>query len=49
MHFERKFDFFKTHKKSYTGSLCITDLQYGGHDKEIQSFYQFLPQTVNFQ
>jgi hypothetical protein len=48
MDFERKFDFFKTHKNSYTGPLCITDPQYVGHDREIQSFHQFLPQTGDF-
>jgi hypothetical protein len=30
--------FFKTHKNSYTGPLCITDSEYGGHDQEIWSF-----------
>jgi hypothetical protein len=30
------------------GPLCITHLQYGGHDEKIQSFDQFLPETSNF-
>jgi hypothetical protein len=30
------------------GPLCITHPQYGGHDEEIQSFDQFLPETSNF-
>jgi hypothetical protein len=30
------------------GPLRITDLEYGGHDQEIQSFGKFLPQTGNF-
>jgi hypothetical protein len=30
------------------GSLSITDLKYGGHNQEIQSFGLFLPQTVDF-
>jgi hypothetical protein len=28
--------------------LCIAHLQYGGHDQEIWSFDQFLPQTRDF-
>jgi hypothetical protein len=28
--------------------LCITDLEDGGHDQEIRSFGQFLPQTSSF-
>jgi hypothetical protein len=31
------------------GPLCITDPQYGGDDKEIWSFYQFLAQTDDFR
>jgi hypothetical protein len=45
MDFEQKFDIFKTCKKSNTKPLCISDLEYGGHDQEIWSFRQFLPQT----
>jgi hypothetical protein len=48
MDFERKFEFFQTRKNSYTGPFCITDLRYGSHDKEIQSFSQFLPQNDDF-
>jgi hypothetical protein len=48
MDFEQKFDFLKTHKNSYMRPLCITDLQYGDDNKEIRSFYQFLPQTGDF-
>jgi hypothetical protein len=48
MDFEQKFVFFKTRKNSNLGLLCIKDPQYGGDDKEIQSFYQFLPQTGDF-
>jgi hypothetical protein len=48
MDFEQKFDFLKTHKNSYMRPLCITDPQYGGDNKEIRSFYQFLPQTGDF-
>jgi hypothetical protein len=29
--------------------LCITDPEYGGHDKEIRSFGQFLTQTGDFR
>jgi hypothetical protein len=35
MNFEQKFKKFKTQKNSYTTPLCITDLKYGGHRKEI--------------
>jgi hypothetical protein len=49
MDFERKFEFFKTHKNSYTGQLCITDPKYEGHDQEIMSSGQFLPQTADFR
>jgi hypothetical protein len=48
MDFERKFEFFKTHKNSYMGPLYITDLEYVGNDQEIRSFSQFLPQTGDF-
>jgi hypothetical protein len=48
MDFERIFKFFKTCKNSYTGPFCTTDLQYGGHDKEIRNFCQFLSQTDIF-
>jgi hypothetical protein len=34
----------KTHKTSYTGPLCITNSEYEGHNQDIQSFGQFLPQ-----
>jgi hypothetical protein len=30
MDFEWKLDFFETRKNSYTGTLCITDMEYGG-------------------
>jgi hypothetical protein len=49
MYFEQKFDFFKTHKISYTGPLGTIDMEYGGHDTEIQNFGMFLPQTGNFR
>jgi hypothetical protein len=48
MDFEQNFDFFEAHKNSYTGLLGTTDLEYGGHDTEIWSFGQFLPQTGEF-
>jgi hypothetical protein len=38
MNFERKFEYFITHKNSYMGPLCITDLKYVGHGQEIQNF-----------
>jgi hypothetical protein len=31
------------------GPLGTTDLEYGGHDHEIQSFSKFLPQTWNIR
>jgi hypothetical protein len=40
-------NFFKTHNNSYMGPLGTTDLEYGGHGQEIQSFGKFLPQTWN--
>jgi hypothetical protein len=53
MDFEQKFEFFKTHKNSYTGPLRITDLEYGGHDQVIQKFrsvfaanYRFFAKTI---
>jgi hypothetical protein len=49
MNFEQKFNIFKSCKNSYTRPLCTTDLEYGGHEQEIQSFVQFLPQTWDFQ
>jgi hypothetical protein len=49
MDFDRKFEFFKTHKNSYTGVLCITDPQYGHHDHKILSFGQFNPQAGDFR
>jgi hypothetical protein len=49
MDFERNFDFLKTCKNSYNGSLNISDPEYGGHNHEIRSFGQFLPQTDNFR
>jgi hypothetical protein len=49
MDFERKFDFFKTHKKSYTESLCIIDVENGRNNQYIWSFGQFLPQTSDFR
>jgi hypothetical protein len=42
------FKFFKSHKNLYTRSLCITDLEYGGHGQEMWSFDQFLLQTGVF-
>jgi hypothetical protein len=39
----------KTHKNSYTGPLCITNAEYGGHDQVILSFSQFLPTNTKFQ
>jgi hypothetical protein len=49
MDFERKSEFFKTHKNSYTGPLGTTDPEYRGDDQEIQSFYQLLQQIANFR
>jgi hypothetical protein len=49
MDFERNFEKMKNHKNSYTGPLRLTDLEYGSHGHEVQSFGQFLPQTDNFQ
>jgi hypothetical protein len=46
--YEQKFDFFKTRKNSYTGPLCITDLEYRGYDHEIWCFGQFMPKTGDF-
>jgi hypothetical protein len=48
MDFERKFDFFKTRKNSYTRAICITDREYVSHDQEIWSFGQFLSQIGDF-
>jgi hypothetical protein len=48
MNFQRKFKKNKACEYSYMGPLCITDLEYGGHDQKIQSFGQFLPQTYDF-
>jgi hypothetical protein len=48
MDFERKFQYFKTYKNTYTELLCITDPLYGGHDQEIRCFGQFMPQTGDF-
>jgi hypothetical protein len=42
-------NFLKTHENSYTRPLYINDLEYVGHDQEIQSFCQVLPQTGYFQ
>jgi hypothetical protein len=47
--FERKFDFFKTRKYSYTRPLYVTNPEYGAHDQEIRSFGQFLSQTDDFR
>jgi hypothetical protein len=47
--FEPKFKFCKTHKNLYTGPLCITNLEYGLYDKDIQNFRQFLSQTDVFR
>jgi hypothetical protein len=44
----KNLNFFKTRKNSYTGPLCLTNSEYGGHDQEIQCFGQFMPQTGNF-
>jgi hypothetical protein len=44
----KNWKFLKTGKNLYTGPLCITDPKYGGHDQEIRSFGQFLPQTSGF-
>jgi hypothetical protein len=44
-----KLNFIETHKNTYTGPFSIIDLEYGGHDQEIQNFGQLLLQTVNFQ
>jgi hypothetical protein len=42
-------EILKTRKNSYMRPLCITDLKYGGHDQEIRSFGEFLPQNVDFR
>jgi hypothetical protein len=47
--FEPKFKFCKTHKNLYTGPLCITNLEYGLYDEDIQNFRQFLSQTDVFR
>jgi hypothetical protein len=31
------------------GPFSINDLECGGHDQEIRSFGQFLPQTADFR
>jgi hypothetical protein len=31
----------KHRKNSYTGPLCITDPEYGGHNEELQGFGLF--------
>jgi hypothetical protein len=31
------------------GALCIIDTQYQGHNQEIRSFDQFLPQISDFR
>jgi hypothetical protein len=31
------------------GPLSITNLEYEGHDQEIRSFGQFLPQNADFR
>jgi hypothetical protein len=41
--------FLRTHKNSYTGPLCITDMQSGDHDQEIMSFSQFMRQPGDFR
>jgi hypothetical protein len=46
--FERKFEFFKTHKNSYTGPFCITYLGYGCQNQEILSFSQFMAKQAIF-
>jgi hypothetical protein len=48
MDFERNLIFFKTHKISYTGPIATTELEYGGHSIEIQSFGLSSPQSGNF-
>jgi hypothetical protein len=47
--FERKFNFLKTHKNSYTGPLGTTDSEYGVHHQEIWSFGPFLTKAGNFR
>jgi hypothetical protein len=47
-HFERKFEFFLTHKNTNMRPLGTTDPKYRRHDTEIWSFVQFLLQTGNF-
>jgi hypothetical protein len=49
MVFERKFDFFKTCKNSYTGPLGTTDPEYESHGLEIRSFGPFSLQSGNFR
>jgi hypothetical protein len=49
MDFERKFDFFKTCKNSYTEPLGTTNPEYGVHHQKIWSFGPFLAQTGNFR
>jgi hypothetical protein len=41
--------FLKTHENSHTRPLYIIDLEYEGHDYEIWSFDQFLPQTSDLR
>jgi hypothetical protein len=45
MDFERKFEFLKTCKNPCVGPVGTTNPKYGGHNHEIQSFSQFLPQN----
>jgi hypothetical protein len=49
MNFERKFDFSKTRKNTYMGSIGTANPVYESDGTEMQSFGQFLPQTGNLR
>jgi hypothetical protein len=44
----RKNWFFKTHKNSYTRLICITDREYGGHDKKYEVSVSFCHKLMIF-
>jgi hypothetical protein len=45
---DENFKILKTCQNSYTGSLYITDSEYGGQSQEILSFDQFFLQSGHF-
>jgi hypothetical protein len=47
--FRENLNFLKLIKNSYIRPLCRTNSEYGGHDHEIRSSGQFLPQTDDLQ